>query len=352
MIRLGVSTKKGILCLAAALVSIVLVGAWLPDQAAAGDLTNRRVVVGTSRPSAITTHTFDLVLATAGTLGSIEFEYCVNSPFVGQPCTAPAGLSASAAVLTSQLGATGFSIHASSTVNRLVLTRAPSATGAVTLQYVFGTVTNPSQTLQTVFVRLSTYASDDATGSRIDTGSVAFSTSGLFSTTGFVPPYLIFCVGVTVAADCSATSGNYINLGVLRSNQANTGTSQMSTFTNDVTGYVLTIAGTTMTSGTNVIPALPVPTFSAPGNSQFGINLRDNSSPEVGLDPIGVGTGVPAADYSGPNNFKFNNGDIVATSPLPTEPNILTVSYLVNVSSNQSPGVYVTTLTYIATVQF
>lgn len=352
MIRLGVSTKNGLLGLAAALVSIVLVGSWLPDQATAGDLTDRRVVVGTSRPSAVTTHTFDLVLATAGTLGSIEFEYCVNSPFVGQPCTAPTGLDASAAVLTSQSGATGFSIHAISTANRLVLTRVPGASAPIPLQYVFGTVINPSQTLQTVFVRLSTFASDDATGSRIDVGSVAFSTSGSFSTNGFVPPFLTFCVGVTVAANCSSTSGNYINLGVLRSSQANTGTSQMSTATNDVTGYVLTIAGTTMTSGTNIISPLAVPTLSAPGNSQFGINLRDNSSPEVGLDPIGVGTGGPTVDYANANIFKFAEGDIIASSPLPTESNILTVSYLVNVNSGQPPGVYVTTLTYIATVQF
>jgi hypothetical protein len=30
----------------------------------------------------------------------------------------------------------------------------------------------------------------------------------------------------------------------------------------------------------------------------------------------------------------------------------MTVSYLVNVPSNQPPGVYATTITYVATVQF
>jgi hypothetical protein len=331
---------------------IVVMLVLAPNQAGAGDLLSRSVLVGTSRPTAVTTHAFGFTISTSGVIGSVDFEYCTNSPFVGLSCTAPVGFDASAAVLSAQTGVTGFAVDPLTTANRIVLSRAPTAQPIIAATYLFSNITNPSTSSQTTFVRISTYASNDATGPRTDLGSVAFSTSGSVSTQGFVPPYLIFCVGVTVTIDCSSTSGNYINLGILRANQANTGSSQMSTFTNDVSGYVLTMLGNTMTSGTNVIPALATPTLSAPGNSQFGINLRDNSSPDTGNDPFGPGTGVPAADYDIPDSFTFNNGDIVATSPFSTEADIMTVTYLVNVSAGQAPGVYVTTMTYIATVQF
>jgi hypothetical protein len=323
-----------------------------PNQAGAGDLLSRRVLVGTSRPSAVTTHTVGFTLSTAGIIGSIDLEYCTNSPFIGLSCTAPAGLDVSAVSLSAQTGVTGFVVDPLTSINRIVLSRSPSATPAVAANYIFANVTNPSSTLLTTFVRISTYASNDATGPRTDVGSVAFSTSGSFTTQGYVPPYLIFCVGVTVVVDCSSTTGNYINLGILRSTQATTGTSQMSAYTNDGTGYVLTLLGQTMTSGTNIIPALSVPTLSAPGNSQFGINLRDNTSPDAGVDPVGSGTGAPTVNYNFVDSFMFDNGDIVASSPFSTEANLLTVTYLVNVSGAQPPGVYAATMTYIATVQF
>lgn len=323
-----------------------------PEHAGAGDLISRSVIIGSSQPSVVTTHTFGFTLSTAGTVGSLDFEYCTNSPFVGLACTAPNGLDTSTVGMTSQSGMTGFVIDPLTSGNRIVISRAPSATPIVTANYIFDNITNPSDVATTVFVRIATYASNDATGSRTDIGAVAFSTTRSVSTTGFVPPYLVFCVGVTVSADCSVTTGNYINLGILRSTQANTGTSQMNVFTNDGTGFVVTVAGSTMTSGTNIIPALATPTFSAPGNSQFGINLRDNTSPDTGFDPVGVGSGAPAPNYGIADNFMFQNGDIVSSSPFPTEANVMTVTYLVNVSAGQPPGVYVTTMTYIATVSF
>lgn len=347
----AIAKRRSVQLVSIGLVALV-VFSLRPNQALAGDLLSRSVLVGTSQPSAVTTHTYGFQTVTAGLIGSIEFEYCSNSPFVGLSCTVPAGLDVSAAVLSTQIGITGFIVDPLTTANRIVLSRAPTVQPITTANYIFSAITNPSTLAQTTFVRISTYASNDATGPRTDLGSVAFSTSGSVTTQGFVPPYLIFCVGVTVAIDCSSTTGNYINLGILRPTQASTGTSQMSTYTNDYTGYVLTMLGNTMTSGTNVIPALSTPTLSAPGNSQFGINLRDNSSPDTGIDPVGPGTGAPATDYDIPDSFTFNNGDIVATSPFSTEANVMTVTYMVNVAGAQPPGVYVTTITYIATVQF
>ncbi len=131
-------------------------------------------------------------------------------------------------------------------------------------------------------------------------------------------------------------------------------TSQMSVATNDGTGYNAFVTGQTMTSGTNIIPALTTQTASSPGTSQFGINLRANSSPSVGSNPqVGpVASGVPDANYNTPNIFRFVNGERVASATTSTGFNRYTISYLVNVSADQAPGLYATTLTYTAVASF
>jgi hypothetical protein len=93
------------------------------------------------------------------------------------------------------------------------------------------------------------------------------------------------------------------------------------------------------------------PGASVPGASQFGLNLVGNSTPNVGQNRTGGGTAVPTSGYGDPNKFKFENGIIAATANS-TNFNVFTVSYIVNVSNNQKPGIYSTTVTYIATAAF
>lgn len=322
------------------------------DKTSAADLLSRQIEISDSTVNAIVTNTFSFTLQTAASLGSIEFEYCTNSPQVGDVCTAPAGLSLSSATLTGQTGETGFSIHASSTVNRLILTRIPSPNlSSQPVTYQFSNITNPSTPNETTYVRISTFASNDASGTRTDSGGVAFATTNRLSVQGFVPPYLTFCVGITVSLDCTAAAGDFISLGELSKTSPNYSTSQFAGATNDPGGYSVFLNGTTMSSGTNIINPLGSPQPSSPGSSQFGINLVANSNPGVGQNPAGAGTLAPQGGYSNTNQFKFVN-ETIASSPLPTNPNILTVSYLVNVPTGQTPGIYAATLTYIATAAF
>ena len=316
-------------------------------------LFNRSVTISSGAPSAIASHSFKFDVPTTSDIGSIVFEYCSNNPYFTDTCTAPAGMDATSATLNSQAGNTGFSIDSTDTTqNKIVLTR-PTAPGITTSNtYVFNNITNPSITAPSNFVRISTHASTDGSGPNEDTGSVAFAIQNSFEVDAFVPPFLQICVGITVAPDCSATSGDSIDLGVLSSKRANDGQSQFAVATNDINGYTVFALGTTMTSGNYTIDSLATPTPSFPGTPQFGINLRANLLPPVGQDPVGLGTGVPAADYNIPDKFLFNDGDSIASSPLTTNYNRMTVSYLVNVPSNQSPGIYATTVTYAATVQF
>ncbi len=94
-------------------VSALLLPLLLPAVSLeAAALVNRSVTLGTSAPLATTTHTFRFDIATSDNLGSIEFEYCSNDPFVGTTCVAPDGLSLDNAVLAAEAGETGFTKHA------------------------------------------------------------------------------------------------------------------------------------------------------------------------------------------------------------------------------------------------
>jgi hypothetical protein len=341
--------------LAIALLGIaVLVAFMVPRQAfAAGELTNRKVVVSTSVPAIISAHTFSFTITTASSVGSMMFEYCVNSPFIGVPCIAPAGFDVQSAAISSQTGETGFSVDGvNTTANKLVITRAPAVTSPQPVQYVISNVTNPSTAAQTVFVRMATYASVDATGAITDNGTVVFSTSGQLSATAFVPPYLTFCVGVIVAVDCISTSGNLADFGEFKSTQTKSVTSQMSVATNDPGGDAVTLVGTSMTSGSTVIPASTIPTSSTIGAGQFGMNLRINPTLGVGMEPAGAGTTVPSANYGVQNKFTFNSGDVIASSPISTDFTLLTCTFIVNIPAGQAPGQYATTASFIASAAF
>jgi hypothetical protein len=320
--------------------------------AGAADLENRKVTIGTSRPSQVTIHAFNFDIISSTNIGSIEFEYCENSPAIGGPCTPPVGLDASSVALTNQAGETGFSIHPNTNANRIVITRAPVVAAPQSAYYEFNNVLNPSAQQQSVFVRISTYATDDATGARTDSGAVVFYVTRDLTVTGFVPPFLTFCVGVTVSLDCTNVIGDFINFGELLRTLPAVATSEYSAATNDISGYSVSVYGNTMTSGNNIIPELAANGPSTVGTSQYGLNLRRNNSPTIGSNPQGTGTAAISPQYNSPNSFRFVSGETLSFSNLSTDYNKMTVSYLINVSQAQSPGVYVTTMTYIAVADF
>ncbi|MBW3569218.1 hypothetical protein KY385_03770 [Candidatus Parcubacteria bacterium] len=325
---------------------------YFQPKALAENLTNRSITIGSSRPSVTTSHKLDFTIPTAGPLGSIDFEYCSNNPFIGTACTAPNGLDVSGAAIDNQSGETGFAIDPSTTANRLLITRIPAPNlASQPASYDFSNIVNPTADAPSIFVRISTFATDDGTGPRTDSGAVVFAITRGLSVEAFVPPYLTFCVGITISGNCASMSGSFINLGEFSKTSANYSTSQFAGATNDPGGYSVFMAGNTMASGTNIIPALTALQASKPGTSQFGINLVANSNPAVGQNRIGSGTVSALPGYKTPNLFKFKNEPIAASS-LPTNYNTLTVSYLVNVSNSQKPGVYSSTITYIATAAF
>jgi hypothetical protein len=320
-----------------------------PMSTEAAGLSPRSVQVGSSGQSAITTYAVNATTATAASIGSIGFQFCTTATGT---CTTPAGLITTAATLVSQSGASGFTM-VNSTNGEPYITRTAALVGTgVLLSYTLGNVTNPSTTNQTYNVRITTYSGADGATGAIDTGNVALSTAQPVQLTGVTPEILVFCVGTSIAGNCSTATGSTIDFGDFSPVATSVGTSVMQAQTNASGGYAISVNGTTMSSGINTIPASVVQTGNTVGTSQFGLNLRLNTTPSVGSDPTGSGSGTFSSNYGSANQYRFNNGDVVASAGAPTNTNTFTSSYIVNIGGAQAAGVYTATMTYICTAAF
>ncbi len=322
-------------------------------RAYGAELPNRSLILSDNRVSVSATYQLGFNIPASETLGSIELQICSNNPIPNQPCTVPVGFDISSAVLASQTGETGFTILGSGTdSNTIVLTRIPAVTPGGDVTYTFQGVINPSST-GPYYGRIQTFPTSDASGADTDFGGLAININNPLSVSTTVPPFLLFCAGITITNfDCGTASGNYINFGNFSSKSTSSAQTQMVTATNAATGYDMYIFGTTLTSGNNLISAMTASDVSRPGLSQFGLNLVDNQTPSVGADPTGPGAASPTTSYDQANLFKFLPGDLIVSSNQPADYNKFTTSYIVNIPSVQSVGVYVTSLTYLCMANF
>lgn len=338
-----------------AVIASLLLGArlYFPLKADGAQIQLRSVMLSNNVPDETSNYNISMTIPTAGTLGSIKAEFCNNTALFIEACIAPPGFDVSHATLTAQSGETGFTISPDTTSNILILTRTSTTNAAnMPISYTLSNVTNATG-LSSEYIRYSTFATDDASGSETDRGSVAYALNPRFSVNTEVPPRLDFCVGVTIqGTDCTTAEGNYVNMGEFKTTNASTGQTQIVGGTNASGGYTVTIDGRTLASGNNVLPALSARTSSAPGTNQFGINLRANSNPAAGADPAGNGNGAPKSAYNVPNQFYFRPGDIIASTVGSDDYRKYTVTYLVNINRTQPAGVYSSTFTYIGLGNF
>ena len=149
-------------------------------------------------------------------------------------------------------------------------------------------------------------------------------------------------------------SNTAISLGTLSRTQTKTNSHTMTLATNATNGFLVTVSGSTLSSGGNTISAIGSSAAAASiGNEQFGINLVANSTPSIGANPSGTAPiGSAAAQYNTANFFAFNSGATVASSAGNINQTIFTVSYIANIASGTEAGTYATTLTYSATANF
>ncbi|CAN5326595.1 hypothetical protein BH09PAT4_BH09PAT4_09060 [soil metagenome] len=372
-----ISVGRRVLTGVLALFAVVILASSYPIQdASAAQIIDRSLTLqagatdGGSQPGGVVNHLFTFTVATTASVGSIQFLYCTVAS--GGTCSSPpSGLSTTSATLGSQLNATGFSIVNTTNGAPYITRTAASITSGTSISYQLATVTNPSTTNQTFYVRISTFASTNVTGSPIDTGTVAASTATQIVLTGVMPESLVFCTGETVSTtggvpDCATATTGAISFNQLFSpTDTATASSQMSASTNAGSGYAITVNGPTLTSGSNTVGAMSPAAAGLRGTSQFGINLKANTTttatPAIGIEvaPTPNGNnyrGQSTTGYNTVDNFKYNSGDTVADSANGgaggTDAQIFTVSYIVNVPGSQPAGTYTTTLTYICTPTF
>jgi len=352
----------------------ILMYAFAPVQSAsAGQITSRSLTLqgitttGGSQPGGTVNHLFAFTLPTTGTLGSIQFTYCTTA---SGACTPPTGLDTTGVGLGTSTGAV-FTSAVSTAANVAYITRSAASGGGAVVEQLTNVVNPTNANGETFYVRIASFTTTTPSGGGVDTGTVAAATARQIILTGTMPESLIFCTGGTVGLtlgvpDCSTATSGAVSFNQLFSpTDTATASSQMAASTNASSGYTITVNGTTMTSGSNTIPAMASATTGVRGTGQFGMNLVLNttttSTPAVGaaINPASNGTNFKANAQTGYNTadtFKFVTGDTVAKSdngtpgsPGPTDAQIYTASYIVNVSGSQAAGQYTTTLTYICT---
>jgi hypothetical protein len=199
---------------------------------------------------------------------------------------------------------------------------------------------------------------------------MAVSTANQVTVSANVQESLTFCV--YTGANCAA-GGSSVNLGsgadnVLSASSPSGGVSKMDADTNATTGYTITYITTSPggTGGSTCPGSLSssndcitdaggsAGTFSA-GTAKFGINLRDNATPNIGTDIAGSGIGAVSAPYNTVDNYAFQGGTTprtVATAAGPTITNTYTVAYAAQAGNTTKPGAYSAIFTWVATGTF
>ncbi len=151
-----------------------------------------------------------------------------------------------------------------------------------------------------------------------------------------------------------SVSGTAINFGALSTSATATGNSSFSVKNYTSYGYIIQVVGSPPKTGSYALAGMSTSGVSQQGVEQFGINLVHNTSPiNFGTNPTAGTTaaqfGTASSGYSTPNNYKYINGDTVASAPKSSGQTDFTISYIVNASTTTAGGVYTGALTLVCT---
>jgi hypothetical protein len=99
------------------------------------------------------------------------------------------------------------------------------------------------------------------------------------------------------------------------------------------------------------------PMASQTGTEQFGINLADNSVPDIGATPKQIpdstfGYGYATADYSTSNYYCFHSGDVVARSDKSSGTTKYTIAIIANIANTTPAGYYTGNLDVVVVPTF
>lgn len=181
-----------------------------------------------------------------------------------------------------------------------------------------------------------------------NSGSVNFQTNSGFNTTN--DPRLSFTVNTPS-----------VNLGVLSTTVASTATATFTVLNYTSYGYAVTMAGPPPSNSGHLLAPLATDTASQNGVEQFGVNTVANTSPTtVGANPVQdasasttfgfgrAGTGA-ATPYAVANNYRYVEGETIASAPKSSGITTYTMTFMTNISATTPGGTYSGPMTLIAT---
>ena len=134
------------------------------------------------------------------------------------------------------------------------------------------------------------------------------------------------------------------DLGDLTADHAATSTTAISVSNTQGTGYIVQISGHPPSFDGHTLATSSTPIASVPGIEQFGINLADNSQPNVGAAPVQVPAGTTfgqaAEGYSTQDLFKYVEDDTIAQGVAKAGRTDYTITMIINVSNTTPAGKY------------
>lgn len=312
--------------------------------------------------------------------------------------------------IANQVGITGWTIDAATVANRLILTRTPGSIAQnLDVTFDINGITNPDNVNTTFYARIITFTTNagaqnyvsnniEAGGTAVDAGGVALSTAAQITITARVPERITFCVftnddstapntcgtGVGATGDLGGTA---VTLGDTNGVLDFTGpfvdkNAKYSIATNASANVAIHVKGPTLKltpacadgAGQNcsIDPNGSPGSASVPGTEQFGFCTYESAgTPSAGSGgltadvPYNSGScntttqtaGTGGTGGAGATVFAFDDGgtgtnstygDLFATKT----PGVFStgvLAFIGNISLITEPGVYSTTLTFIAT---
>lgn len=154
--------------------------------------------------------------------------------------------------------------------------------------------------------------------------------------------------GATTSADprlaCVLNTSN-LNLGALSTAATASGIATFNVLNYTSYGYVVSILGNPPSNGSHTLAAMSSNAASTISTEQFGINLKANSVPTVGADPVQVpsGTfsfGAAAPNYNTANSYRYVAGETIANAIKASGETDYTISYIVNTATTTPAGNY------------
>jgi hypothetical protein len=368
-------------------------------------LGEREIRLSSSEASATaTSYRVDFDLSTTGNIGGIVVTFCEGTPIIGDTtCVSPAGLSIASNAFTDgavgDVNVSGWTAAVTSRVssgsgdNTFTLTNAApvAVTSDDNVVFTMTNVTNPSS-VGTFYARIMTFgteahaqgytvANPEDVGPMIDAGGIALSTADLITIQAKVQERITFCVHTTDdidldydQTDCSTLADPVVLgdvNGVLDPNLPSVSKeAKYNITTNASAGATIRMKGDTLSTGPYDIAEIGASAASSSiGTEQFGMCTYRDTGSATGLTPsapynngnCSTATQGQGAGVAGTAQFAFDTNATTGTTSTYGQAIAQKTAgdwstgilvFLGNVSNVTEPGIYTTTLDFIATGRY